>query len=749
MKRTLHSQDPSSPAVSLHRFASEFFHFFGAAVQDLSVTGDTAAVGDPAGDLAVGLPDDMAAHFGASSLRLRFHQTEGNAGELVAFGSRTFDQMMTWLERRSAVTSLVLPRRFSGGEELLLAVRPANAAVVNLQMKEETARWIAFNWHITYRSDDKREELFTVIVDDQGELIAQHGEDAGDSAGSGRADDDGPADAKVALSLEALLQAGEALVADASVPLPAIHGDRDAPAETADDPDEAAVKLPPMTQLTRLAEQARKYAIYHADLRCVDHEADILPRLHKVLSRLTGYYNQQIEEVYDTHDPDGSKRRTLELDLERKIAEEVENHRLRIGVSLFSYAVFDVPAARAAITLSDGTSTVDVEVSRNLYTGKLRHPICRGCGEHKPIAALDRNGHLTCDECIVQCASCTEIFCIACGVAACPVCGCENCDACSTECWACGERACSEHLDRCPVCADPVCFACQTECAVCGTRQCRSHLRADAAADSQEPVLICRECAVHCPGCNQYSARLGTCELSGQRFCTNCLVTCETCGKEIGAGFYMVDPLSGRTLCHGCSTTCPTCGSFAATTEWCSTCNTPGCAGCMQRCSACKNLLCRQHVYRNRECGHVLCQEHRPTCAIGGEELCPVCIPPCASCGRDYCGDHTTVCKRCQRWYCQECVRLSGLCDTCATIDRDGEFVPLVDEPCASDERVQLLAPHYRWLRLDNLRYIYYLGRDSQMQAALIVVEPTARGYVIHRAVKLGALDTKHRDRWT
>ena len=134
-----------------------------------------------------------------------------------------------------------------------------------------------------------------------------------------------------------------------------------------------------MTKLTRLAELARKYAIYHADLQCNTHEAEILPRLHKALARLTTYYEQQIAEVYDSHDPAGTKRAVLEADLARKIAEEVENHRLRVSVRLFGYAVVEVPYAVANMTLSDGGTEALVQVGRNLFDGGLNRPSCHSC----------------------------------------------------------------------------------------------------------------------------------------------------------------------------------------------------------------------------------------------------------------------------------------------------------------------------------------------------------------------------------
>jgi len=324
-----------------------------------------------------------------------------------------------------------------------------------------------------------------------------------------------------------------------------------------------------MTQLVRLAESARKYAIYHADLRCVTHEAEILPRLYQVLNRITTYYGQQIEEVYESHDPTVEKRRALEADLDRKIGEEIENHRLRVQVALYSYAVVQTPFALAEINLSDGKRQATIEVTRNRYSGTLQRPTCYACERESERIALDRNGHICCDDCIEQCDACHEIVCAECGVVACPVCGKANCESCGSSCWACGERACAEHVARCPICGDNVCLSCQVECAHCGERQCRSHLRADAveSSDGVHP-LICANCATRCPSCQQYSAQIGVCASSGQRFCANCLITCGECGRQVGPGFYQRDS-SGKAYCLECLDECPRCGQLTTETIHC------------------------------------------------------------------------------------------------------------------------------------------------------------------------------------
>jgi hypothetical protein len=693
---------PNTP--SLRQFSIEFFAFFGATVQREDRRKN--------GTLCVELAGPLADHFGASSLQLCFDHCDDGAGyELVAHGSRMFDRMMAYLDARSAATLLALPRRHTSSEELMRAVRPLNASIADLQMRERFRHLYLFNWRITYRSDEKYEELYAVLLNDDGERVLQ--------AGSPGAPDDAPV-------LESLFADGDGTE---------IRADNGDGSETA--------KMPPMTQLVRLAESARKYAIYHADLQCANHEAEILPRLYRTLNRITTYYGQQIEEVYDSHDRDGEKRRALELDLERKIAEEVENHRLRVAVDLFSYAVFQLPVAVADLTLSDGKRQAQIQVTRNRYSGAVERPRCYACGEEASLVALDRNAHVICDNCIEQCASCQEVVCAACGVEPCPVCGKENCADCGNTCWACGERACPDHIESCPVCGDTVCHACQTECNHCGVRQCRSHLLVDAVVgDSGEYDLICETCAVRCPGCRQFSAKVGTCDASGQQFCANCLVTCDKCGRRFGPGFYRTSEVDGRHYCMNCLQECPGCGALTPDIHLCEVCRKEYCVSCGLVCDICGDHCCDGQGTRYAGCDHVVCTEHQVRCSAGGEVICAVCSETCGICEESYCEAHSAWCRHCGQQYCRRCIGSLGLCETCDSILLgDGEPVDLSQEPCAVDPGVSEIIRHYSWTRAGNRRYVVYEGRNRLMGGAVVVVEATdGMAHVVH-VQRLGLIE--------
>ena len=683
------SKRVSSEKQTLRAFTQDFFEQFGASVQPVDQ--------QPLGPLRVTLANGLAGHFGGDRLMLAFQQADIEAlrdaeheraldeeiaasmleddadrpapaprarPELVAYGSQLFDRMVSYVQRHAALTVQTLPARFRDGETLMQAVRPINAAIAGLQMRETQQPLYIFNWRITYRADDQREELYTVVLEENGSRVPLIGEIQSEG-GEGKKVDAPTAGGKAALDLPALLADAESAV------------------EQNEEGHVLPLKSPPMTELTRLATSARKYAIYHADLRCASHEAEILPRLHKALERLTSYYAQQVEEIHDNHDASGEKRRVLEQDLQRKLAEEVENHRLRVRVDLVSYAILLVPVAVAEVTLRAGRSRrslssvggdgespqeVTVTVRRNGYSGALRRPRCHACRAETAAVAVDRSGHVTCDDCLQQCAVCRDVLCAACGVEPCTVCQRDVCDACGSACWACGERACAEDQSLCPVCGDGVCHSCQTACAACGTRQCRSHLRRDSVSGE----LICGACAVRCPGCRQFSAQVATDEASGQRFCADCLVACAGCGRSVGPGFFVASASTGLPYCTNCTDSCPACGA-----------------------------------------------------QLPRGELCPACNAVCAICGGAHLREATVACVQCEQPYCSDCVgEASELCRTCAALDDGGgEPVDLLAEPCAVDPRVADIAPLYEWRRTENSRCIVYEGKGMLAAGGLVVVE--------------------------
>lgn len=686
---------PASPSSGqadlLHEFTHTFFTTYGAQTEKFepSSIADSGLDEPSTPGLKVELSGELADFFGQSQLRLVFHRNQVKRGfNLVAYGSRLFDRINEYLDRQAALTVGRLPTRFREADALLRALQPVDATILDLKLKEEEKTLVFFQWHITYRADDKQEELFGVLLDQNQKRYPLY---------------DQPAPKGVErLDPRELLDDAESV-----------------PAEFDEDGRLISPKLPPMTHLVRLAESARKYALYHADAHGAEIEAEILPRLHRVLSRLTTYYGQQIEEVYDGHDPDGEKRRLLEEDLQRKIDEEVENHRLRLRVRLSSYALLFVPIASARIRLGRGETRAEIQVVRNQYTGALALPHCSACASELSTLSLDREGHVVCLDCSGKCPTCNEIVCDRCGLADCPVCAGTNCESCSLFCWACAERGCLEHVSACPVCADQVCHRCQVECASCQERQCRSHMQIDGV--SGEP--ICGRCAVRCPDCGDFGITLLRCESSGQRFCGNCIVECVRCARRLGRRLATIG--DEGPVCSDCLVTCPGCGTdvLELSERGCEVCGQIGCRNCGVVCKQCGEILCAEHGLACGHCGDAICSQHRQPCVADGEPLCADCRRECGVCGSPHCDDHALRCDICLQPYCGGCVNENRHCLTCIGLAEQSAEIAMAEEPIAAVKQVRNALHKYRWRRQTNRRVTLYLGEGHWGQQLLLVCE--------------------------
>src|SRR5437870_37977 len=121
MSANLITTQAKPKAVDLNQFTRSFFEFFGAEVQTQDHKKQSP--------LSIQLTPELAEHFGKPVLTLCFQQAELASGqELVAYGSRVFDRMLAYLDRRGALTVQKLPSRFTSSQELLRAVRPVNTS---------------------------------------------------------------------------------------------------------------------------------------------------------------------------------------------------------------------------------------------------------------------------------------------------------------------------------------------------------------------------------------------------------------------------------------------------------------------------------------------------------------------------------------------------------------------------------------------------------------------------------------------
>lgn len=659
----------------LKQFALDFFQQFGAEIDADGGNGAPFLNG-----VRVKLTPELAAHFGKPQLNLVFSAAEASVyHDLVVYGSRTFDGIMAYLEKVGEFTQQALPALHAGdGEALPAGVSLHGCRLDGLRAYASSRPVVAFNFHITYRSDDKVEELYTTALDGEGRVIE---------------------DFQPMLQDAALQAAGPAA------------GPADAPLRNGGPFPSGAVEL---------AAEARRHALFHADVRCAELERDILPRLHKALSRLVTYYEEQIAEIHDGREPEQAeeRRQAMREDLKRKIAEETENHRLRVTVRLFSFAVILSPTWHSEARLDNTRTALTVDIERDLYTGQLHLPRCHVCGEETVSIGLCDGGHVACPADLFTCRICGQDRCTTCGIQPCKGCGEPVCRACATICQACGGWACAEHSQRCPVCQDLICQACQGTCSVCGKRQCAIHLLSDHI--SRE--LVCRACAVTCPACEQPSAQAGTCAVCGQVFCQKCLGTCCLCAKALCPAHGLRDDTTHELVCPDCAVECAICHRTVARTGLCAICGASVCLECLVTCTACQEQVCAAHHAVCSVCGAVLCTRHITTCHTCGHVMCAEHSLACPDCDDIVCPQHSARCALCGQAYSSKDVNAQGLCVTCARLEKGLIVADMEDEAVARDKRVRTITRNYVWRRSSNRLYKVYLGQRT-LGKALIVAD--------------------------
>ena len=426
-------------AFDLKSLSRDFFTLFGAHVRE---------AGD--GELEVRLPPDLAAHFGKKRLYLVFSAAELSPYEdLVVYGSQVFDRMMSLMEGRGESARWRLPVR-----DLVQAVDDgpppelvfANCVVEQVSARLEEELHLAFNFRLVYTADDRHEEIYAITLDLDGRprpdnLLAQS---LGDEPG----------------------QIGQ------------------------DTPDKGLVppaKPPTLTRLTELAGQAQSLAVAHAEARAVTLETGLHRRLHSTLLRLTTYYRRQMEEIAARDENRAAETRLMmEEDLQRKIADELENHRLQVQIRLVSMAQIGRPVRRYRLELQSQHAVSTLALTRDLHSGNLNPVLCHACRQPATELALCAAGHIAGAGCVRMCVDCGRDTCTACGIQNCAVCGEPVCHDCKRICHICGEWACGRDSLVCPICERPSCATHSFQCRICGQRYC---------ATCQGGGKMCQTCA--------------------------------------------------------------------------------------------------------------------------------------------------------------------------------------------------------------------------------------------------------------
>lgn len=402
-------------------FAESFFKYFGAEVESVE------------DELIVDLPPELSQSFGKSRLYLVFptgapqSRELSPAEDLLVYGSRTFERMLTLLAGRGERAYLCLPSQIAVGADAL-PLPLGNCRLVARQAQTKRGRFYIVNFRVIYVSDEKQEAFVTIVLDAEGRpTTALQGMLAG-------------------LDVQLL-------------------------------PQDQQPQFEPELLRRALAE-AEELAYQQANMRAAELEAAVQPRLEKVLLRLTAYYRRLMNEV-NTGDPerDQAVRTDLQQDLERSMADELERHRLRVRLSPVSFALAEIPVAHYQLELATDHSQQAVTLTQNLHTGQVwQDVVCHHCRAPLDHLSLCDRGHVAHSRCLGSCHGCSRYICGSCELRDCAICGRPVCGDCAATCAYDKRWLCAGHIERCAICANSYCpdhsFRCrwckQVYCTQCG-----------------------------------------------------------------------------------------------------------------------------------------------------------------------------------------------------------------------------------------------------------------------------------------
>jgi len=107
----------------------------------------------------------------------------------------------------------------------------------------------------------------------------------------------------------------------------------------------------------------------------------------------------------------------------------------------------------------------------------IQNTSCSNCGAGGTTVSIIEcsNGHIVCQDCIIECAKCGKKLCVLCSLIKCSTCGKILCLECQNRCLECNSLICNEHIHKCSICGSILCNHCISICSDCNVELCYAH----------------------------------------------------------------------------------------------------------------------------------------------------------------------------------------------------------------------------------------------------------------------------------
>jgi hypothetical protein len=402
------------------------------------------------------LPDDLAARLGVPAYQhLAFDDTllaaeadEADEVTHLSYGHPLVESLIEAARQAPACTHLYVNAVRLDKRGLAKLARQAlsfpNARLVEVPGQTESpalSRYIRFNFKAALITDEKREQLLSVLMDAQGGYAVKE-----------------LAEIERLTTLETT-SAFEHLPMMPPVWLPGL-------VLSASEGEELLSRQ----VLEGLLERAKRAAL--------DQLAEPLDSLQQRAARFLELDRARLEQYYDDMQRDLKRRLeradedrrvaledklvAVQAEREAKLADAEAKYRLRVELELINLLVIVQPRLVLPMNVVNRTATVTRTVMWNPLLHRIEPLACDVCGRASLRLFLCTGGHLAHEECLSpQCVDCKRVYC----------------------------RLCTDQMKACVVCDRPVCASSLNPCPTCGRGTCREHVGLCHAAEG-EPVRI-------------------------------------------------------------------------------------------------------------------------------------------------------------------------------------------------------------------------------------------------------------------
>jgi hypothetical protein len=408
----------------LHSFALDFFREEGALIER------------PAFGIAdILLPDALAAQLGiAPFLRLAVDEEAAAQDDArrLAFGDPLVERMIALARTRGQVAQWFVNNvRLEKHDLESLIQREATFANAWLTLDPSATaaplahHYVRFNFKVILLSDEKEEQIASVLMD------AQRGTPAWE--------------------FEKLENSGNVMLE----PTQRFRDISEAPLLWRNQTSEV-LQVFNADALAQLQQRAADALEEKLGALLVPLRQRTAHRLELDLARLNEFFDET-EKDYErrlARTAGDARRVSLESKLvaaraqrEAKLADVREKYRLRVVLELINLALIVQPKIHLEVRVENRYAAAPITFVYDPLLHQLETPLCAVCKRaHTPLH-LCANGHLVGEECIRKCGVCKREYC----------------------------KMCDQDFAMCAVCSRVLCIKSQVRCAVCGKITCDEH----------------------------------------------------------------------------------------------------------------------------------------------------------------------------------------------------------------------------------------------------------------------------------